>query len=64
MVKTILHRDDYNYWIELIGNATFTHTLTVDESSLHAVDLTDLRKNVVESNENQAYQTFVDSLSF
>ena len=64
MVKTILHRDDYNYWIELIGNATFTHTLTVDESSLHAVDLADLRKNVVESNENQAYQTFVDSLSF
>lgn len=62
MVKTILHRDNHHYWIELIGNATFTHTLTVKESSLHTVDLADLRQNIAESEENQAYQRFVESL--
>lgn len=62
MVKTILHRDNHHYWIELIGNATFTHTLTVKESSLHTVDLADLGQNIVESEENQAYQRFVESL--
>lgn len=62
MVKTILHRDNYNYWIELIGNATFTHTLTAEESALHQADLPALSKNITESNENQAYLAFVNSL--
>ena len=62
MVKTILHRDNYNYWIELIGNATFTHTLTVDESAIHQENLNELRGKSVETNENNAYMAFISSL--
>ena len=62
MVKTILHRDNYNYWIELIGNATFTHTITVDESTIHQENLDELQSNSIETDENKAYLSFVNSL--
>ena len=62
MVKTILHRDDYNYWIELIGNATFTHIITVEESTIHQENLDELQSSSVETDENKAYMAFVNSL--
>ena len=62
MVKTILHRDDYNYWVELIGNATFTHIITVEESTIHQENLDELQSSSVETDENKAYLAFVNSL--
>lgn len=60
MVKTILHHNAGEYWIELIGNATFTHKLEISEDALHQANL-DIT-NTAETNEQQAYNDFVNNL--
>lgn len=34
MVKTIVHFVNHHYWIELVGNATFTHRIEISEEDL------------------------------
>lgn len=58
-VQTIVHQDNNHYWIELIGNATFTHYIEVAENELHQ-NVIDFTKFKVKSTvENQAYQEFI-----
>ena len=60
MVKTKVHYDNNEYWIELTGNATFTHQITIYENDLHRNNLENVQ--ISETNEQQAYEHFVDSL--
>lgn len=62
MVKTIVHHQDHRYWIELIGNATFTHQINIHETQLHAGDFDPAAAEIKETGEEQAYQDFVASL--
>ncbi|WP_367341721.1 diaminopimelate epimerase [Limosilactobacillus sp.] len=62
LVKTIVHRDEDRYWIELIGNATFTHQIDVDEANLHHANVTTDKVKIAESNEQSAYLKFVKSM--
>lgn len=62
MVKTVLHHEDHDYWIELIGNATVTHKIDVDEALLHSGDVNADNVQVTETDEQAAYQKFVDEL--
>jgi diaminopimelate epimerase len=61
MVKTIVHHQQGQYWIELIGNATFTHTLELSEEALHQADLSQVN-NINETGEQANYQQFVAGL--
>lgn len=61
MVKTIVHRQADRYWIELIGNATFTHVITLPEEQLHAGQV-DASAKVVDTGEEKSYQNFVKNL--
>lgn len=61
MVRTIVHHQHGQYWIELIGNATFTHTLEISENALHQADLEQIT-NIKETGEQSHYQEFVDHL--
>ena len=47
--------------IHLIGNATFTHTLNVNESDLHSANLNNITIN--ETGEEAYYHEFVNSIS-
>ena len=60
IVKTKVHYDNNEYWIELTGNATFTHQITISENDLHRNNLENVQ--ISETNEQQAYEHFVDSL--
>ncbi|WP_283582753.1 diaminopimelate epimerase [Limosilactobacillus difficilis] len=62
MVKTIVHRDLDRYWIELIGNATFTHHITVNEGDLHQANVEPDRVKIQVTDEQAAYQQFVQSM--
>lgn len=62
MVRTILHHDNHRYWIELIGNATFTHRIEVSEESLHRADVTAENAKVTETGEQAAYLNFIHQL--
>lgn len=62
MVRTILHHENHNYWIELIGNATFTHQIKVDEKFLHDANVTAENTKVSETGEQSAYLDFVNQL--
>lgn len=62
MVKTIVHFDQHRYWIELIGNATVTHEITVDEQALHDGNVTTTNTSIAETNEQKAYEKFVNGL--
>lgn len=62
MVKTRLHQDDDRYWIDLIGNATETHLIDVDEADLHAAHVTTDNISVETTSEEAAYLAFVDQL--
>lgn len=61
MVKTIVHHQHGNYWIELIGNATFTHTLEISEDALHQAAV-DQITNIKETGEQKDYENFIASL--
>ena len=60
MVKTIVHYEDNNYWIELIGNATFTHQISIAEEDLRNRNFANAQ--ITETNEQTAYERFVDNL--
>lgn len=62
MVRTILHHENHRYWIELIGNATFTHKIEVSEDALHNANVTDKNTTVEETGEQTAYLNFVHQL--
>ena len=62
MVRTILHHENHHYWIELIGNATFTHRITVPEDSLHNATVTDQNSKVVPTGEREDYLKFINDL--
>lgn len=59
-VQTNVHRENGQYWIELIGNATFTHTIEIPEANLRAGSFADAQ--VTETGEQAAYEAFVASL--
>lgn len=61
-VRTIVHYQNQGYWIELIGNATFTHEITVDEADLHQATVQADKYQVTVTGEQAAYQAFVDQL--
>lgn len=60
MVQTRINRQNDDYSIDLIGNATFTHEIEISESDLrrHAFN----RSKIVETNEEEAYKLFVEGL--
>ena len=61
-VRTIVHHQDHAYWIELIGNATFTYQIEVDEAALHQANVTADNADVTATGEQEAYLKFVDEL--
>lgn len=60
MVKTIVHYENYKYWIELIGNATFTHRILLDETALRKGNFE--HAQITATGEQTAYESFVDQL--
>lgn len=62
MVKTIVHFSNGHYWIELVGNATFTHHIEVDEALLHRGKVTAADCQISSTGEQTAYEQFVHSL--
>lgn len=62
LVKTIVHQDADRYWIELIGNATFTHHIQVEEAALHNAEVTADNAKIAATDEQVAYQKFVKSM--
>ncbi|MEY8441925.1 diaminopimelate epimerase [Lactobacillaceae bacterium 24-114] len=62
MVKTILHHEGNRYWIELVGNATFTHKVTVNEPDLHDASVSTDNTKVEETGEQDSYLSFINNL--
>ena len=62
MVKTRVHQTADHYWIDLIGNATETHLIDVDEAELHNANVTNVTASIQETTEEAAYLKFVDQL--
>lgn len=61
MVKTVVHQDpDGAYWMELIGNATFTATLSDSLENLIAGDFSN--SDITQTNEQESYQAFISQL--
>lgn len=63
MVKTVLHQKDHGYWIELIGNATETHTIEIPEDQLHSGQVKLNEVKTEETGEQESYLDFVDQLT-
>lgn len=61
-VRTIVHYQDQEYWIELIGNATFTHKIRVAEPALHQATVQAANCQITVTGEQKAYQAFVNQL--
>lgn len=59
-VKVIVHREDNHYWMELIGNATFTEEVEISEDDLHKQDFS--KAKISSTGEQDKYLEFVDSL--
>lgn len=57
LVKTIVHRDQRSYWIQLIGNATFTHEIEIDEEDLRTHQFN--KAKITDTHEQAAYEKFV-----
>lgn len=62
MVKTRVHQKDHTYWIDLIGNATFTDIIEVDEDNLHKATVTKQNSKITDTGEESAYKKFVQNL--
>lgn len=61
MVQTLVHQDqEDNYWMELIGNATFVQKLELSLADALSGEFSDV--NIVMLNENDAYQEFVKTV--
>lgn len=59
-VKVIVHREADHYWMELIGNATFTDQIEISEEALHKQNLSEAK--ITSTNEQESYEKFVDTL--
>lgn len=59
-VQTIVHYDHDCYWIELIGNATFTARIEIDEDDLRQANFDNVK--ITETDEQAAYERFVNNL--
>ncbi|MHA8137513.1 diaminopimelate epimerase [Lactobacillaceae bacterium Scapto_B20] len=62
MVKTIVHPNDDHQWIELVGNATFTDEVKIDENNLHAADVAAANAQIKSTGEETQYKAFVNGL--
>ncbi|OYS45648.1 diaminopimelate epimerase, partial [Lactobacillus taiwanensis] len=51
-VQTIVHHENHYYWIELIGNATFTDQIEISESDLHQAEFANVK---VKSHDEEKY---------
>lgn len=60
MVKTKVHPDSHQPWIELIGNATFLEKVKISEEDLHSADLDLLHLVCLPTGEEAAYERFVE----
>ncbi len=60
MVKTIVHYEKNSYWIELIGNATFTHRIKLSEADLRKGDFSNVQ--IQKTAEQSAYEKFIANL--
>ncbi|MBP2056901.1 diaminopimelate epimerase [Lactobacillus colini] len=60
MVKVTVHYDHQQYWMDLIGNATFTDKIEIDESDLHNLDFSKIK--VESTGEQNNYEKFVSEL--
>ncbi|KRM40697.1 diaminopimelate epimerase [Lactobacillus hamsteri DSM 5661 = JCM 6256] len=60
MVKTIVHYEKKQYWIELIGNATFTNKIEISESDLHNANFENIK--ITSTSEQEAYLKFINNL--
>lgn len=60
MVKTIVHYEENSYWIELIGNATFTHQIKLSETDLRKGDFSNVQ--IKKTDEQTAYEKFIANL--
>ncbi|WP_295746452.1 diaminopimelate epimerase [uncultured Limosilactobacillus sp.] len=63
MVKTIVHHDHHRYWVELIGNATVTAHVTVDEKLLKSARFTAKDVRIEPTNEQDSYDHFVETVA-
>ncbi|MCR1915891.1 diaminopimelate epimerase [Lactobacillus taiwanensis] len=59
-VQTIVHHENHYYWIELIGNATFTDQIEISESDLHQAEFANVK--VKSTDEEKYYQQFSNHL--
>lgn len=59
-VQTIVHHENHTYWIELIGNATFTDQIEISETDLHNCDFSSI--NITSTEEESDYQNFIQNL--
>lgn len=62
-VQVIVHFDRPNYWMELIGNATFTDKIEVNEEDLHQANVTNNQVQIEHTNEQEAYDSYIHSIS-
>lgn len=61
MVKTVVHQDPEGaYWMELIGNATVTATLSDNLENLIAGDFS--TSTITQTDEQESYQAFINQL--
>lgn len=61
MVKTVVHQDpEGSYWMELIGNATFTHVVLAELADLLVGDFS--QANIKETGEIKTYQDFLETI--
>lgn len=62
MVKTVVHYQDRRYWVELVGNATFTHHIKVEEADLHQASVNAENCTITATGEQAAYEQFIRHL--
>lgn len=60
MVKVIAHYEQDHYWMELIGNATFTDQIEISEADLHNLDFA--KAKISSTGEQEDYQKFIAEL--
>lgn len=58
-VQTRVHQEEQHYWVELIGNATVTHYIEINEAQLHAKRVLLEQVQVEQTGENAAYLKFI-----
>ncbi|KRN58829.1 diaminopimelate epimerase [Limosilactobacillus secaliphilus] len=61
-VQVIVHFDRPHYWMELIGNATVTDVIDVDEEALHAAHVVTDQVHFEQTKEQAAYVDYIHSL--